>query len=455
MNKNNLIAAGALALFCLVQTAQAAVSVKEADQLKGDLTPLGGERSGNGSDIPPWRGGLTLPPESYKKPGQHHPDPYPQDKPLFEITAANMNQFEKFLTEGQKAMFATYPDTFRMPVYTTRRTAAAPEWVYENTYKNAIRAELTNQGNGLLYAYGGIPFPIAKTGLEAIWNHITRWRGTYLVRRASEIAVHTDGDYSLVTVQQEVEFNYYRPDRTIDDLNNILFYYLSFTKAPARLAGGAVLVHETLNQVEEPRQAWGYNAGQRRVRRAPNLAYDTPIAAADGLRYADDTDMYNGAPDRYNWELKGKREIYIPYNNYRLTSANVKYDDLIKPGHLNPDYTRYEKHRVWVVEGKLKDGVRHVYGKRVYYLDEDTWQIAVGDLYDEKGDLWRVNLGYIKNFYELPVTWSAMDVFHDIKARRYHLQGLDNEENGTIDYSQEAPGERYFTPSELRRRGRR
>ncbi|MBL35193.1 MAG: outer membrane lipoprotein-sorting protein [Oceanospirillaceae bacterium] len=455
MNKNNLIAAGALALFCLVQTAQAAVSVKEADQLKGDLTPLGGERSGNGSDIPPWRGGLTLPPESYKKPGQHHPDPYPQDKPLFEITAANMNQFEKFLTEGQKAMFATYPDTFRMPVYKTRRTAAAPEWVYENTYKNAIRAELTNQGNGLLYAYGGIPFPIAKTGLEAIWNHITRWRGTYLVRRASEIAVHTDGDYSLVTVQQEVEFNYYRPDRTIDDLNNILFYYLSFTKAPARLAGGAVLVHETLNQVEEPRQAWGYNAGQRRVRRAPNLAYDTPIAAADGLRYADDTDMYNGAPDRYNWELKGKREIYIPYNNYRLTSANVKYDDLIKPGHLNPDYTRYEKHRVWVVEGKLKDGVRHVYGKRVYYLDEDTWQIAVGDLYDEKGDLWRVNLGYIKNFYELPVTWSAMDVFHDIKARRYHLQGLDNEENGTIDYSQEAPGERYFTPSELRRRGRR
>ena len=455
MNKNNLIAAGALALFCLVHTAQAAVSVKEADQLKGDLTPLGGERSGNGSDIPPWRGGLTLPPESYKKPGQHHPDPYPQDKPLFEITAANMNQFEKFLTEGQKAMFATYPDTFRMPVYKTRRTAAAPEWVYENTYKNAIRAELTNQGNGLLYAYGGIPFPIAKTGLEAIWNHITRWRGTYLVRRASEIAVHTDGDYSLVTVQQEVEFNYYRPDRTIDDLNNILFYYLSFTKAPARLAGGAVLVHETLNQVEEPRQAWGYNAGQRRVRRAPNLAYDTPIAAADGLRYADDTDMYNGAPDRYNWELKGKREIYIPYNNYRLTSANVKYDDLIKPGHLNPDYTRYEKHRVWVVEGKLKDGVRHVYGKRVYYLDEDTWQIAVGDLYDEKGDLWRVNLGYIKNFYEPPVTWSAMDVFHDIKARRYHLQGLDNEENGTIDYSQEAPGERYFTPSELRRRGRR
>ena len=455
MKKNKWMATCALALVCVVPAAMAAVSVKEADRLKGELTPLGGERAGNGSDIPPWRGGLSLPPPGYNKAGQHHPDPYPQDKPLFVITAANMKQYEDNLTEGQKALFRTYPDTFAMPVYRTRRTAAAPDWVYENTYKNAIRAELNKSGNGLMYAYGGIPFPLAKNGLEAIWNHVTRWRGIYLTRRASELAVHTDGDYSLVTVQQEVEFNYYRRDKSIEDLNNILFYYLSFTKAPARLAGGAVLVHETLNQVEEPRQAWGYNAGQRRVRRAPNLAYDTPIAAADGLRYADDTDMYNGAPDRYNWKLLGKREIYIPYNNYRLTSADVSYKDLIRPGHLNPDYTRYEKHRVWVVEATLKDGMRHVYRKRVFYLDEDTWGIAVADLYDSADDLWRVSMAYIKTYYELPVTWTTVDVFHDLKARRYHLQGLDNEEEGTIDYSQDPPGERYFTPAELRRRGRR
>lgn len=455
MKKNKWIAAGALALAFVVPTTFAAVSVKEADRLKGELTPMGAERAGNGSDIPPWRGGLTLPPPGYTKAGQHHIDPYAQDKPLFVITAANMKQYADYLTEGQKALFKTYPATFTMPVYKTRRTAAAPEWVYENTYKNAIRAELTSNGSGLLYAYGGIPFPLAKNGLEAIWNHETRWRGTYLTRRASEIAVHTDGQYSLVTVQQEVEFNFYRQDKSIEELNNILFYYLSFTKAPARLAGGAVLVHETLNQVDEPRQAWGYNAGQRRVRLAPNLAYDTPIAAADGLRYADDTDMYNGAPDRYNWKLIGKKELYIPYNSYKMSSEKVSYADLIKPGHLNPEYTRYEKHRVWVVEATLKEGMRHVYQKRVFYLDEDTWGVAVADEYDSAGDLWRVNMAYMKTYYELPVTWTTMDVFHDIKAKRYHVQGLDNEEEGTIDYSNEPPGERYFTPAELRRRGKR
>lgn len=455
MNKNKWIAAGALTLAFWMPTAMAAVSVQEAERLKNDLTPMGAERAGNGSDIPPWRGGLTLPPVGYSKPGQYHIDPFADDKPLFVITAANMNQYADYLTDGQKALFKTYPATFTMPIYKTRRTAAAPEWVYENTYKNAIRAELTKGGNGLAYAYGGIPFPIAKNGLEAIWNHITRWRGVYLVRRASEIAVQTNGEYSPVTVQQEVEFNYYRQDKGVESLNNILFYYLSYTRAPARLAGGAVLLHETMDQVAEPRQAWGYNAGQRRVRLAPNLAYDTPIAAADGLRYADDTDMFNGAPDRYNWKLVGKKEIFIPYNSYRLSSGNLKYKDIVKPGHLNPEHLRYEKHRVWVVEATLKKDQRHVYSKRVFYLDEDTWGIAVADLYDNAGELWRVNMAYMKTYYELPVTWTTMDVFHDIKSKRYHVQGLDNEEGGTIDYSQAPPGDRYFTPAELRRRGKR
>jgi hypothetical protein len=401
-----------------------------------------------------------MPPEEYTEPGQHHPDPYPQDKPLFTVTAENMGQYSDYLTEGQKALFKTYPDTFRMPIYQTRRTAAAPEWVYENTYKNALRAELADGGNSLLYSYAGVPFPILSSddkqaGVEAVWNHITRWRGTYLQIQASEVAVYKDGKFTPTTVEQQVEFNYYRQDKTIEDLDNLLFYYLSVTKAPARLAGGAVLVHEPLNQANNARQAWGYNAGQRRVRRAPNLAYDTPIAAADGLRYADDTDIYNGSPDRYEWKLRGKREIYIPYNNYRLTSNSASYNDILRPGHLNPEYTRYEKHRVWVVEGTLKDGKRHVYSKRVFYIDEDTWGISVADQYDMNGELWRVSMAYMKTYYELPVTWTGMDVFHDLRDRRYHVQGMTNEEPEAIDYSSPPPGDRYFTPAELRRRGRR
>lgn len=453
-NKWGMASACALALLW-ASASSAAVSVKEADRLKSDLTPLGGERAGNGSDIPPWRGGLSLPPEGYTKAGQKHIDPFPQDKPLFIITAQNMKQYEQYLTEGQKGLFKTYPNTFTMPIYKTRRTAAAPEWVYENTYKNALRAELVQGGNGVKYAFGGIAFPIVKNGIEAVWNHLTRWRGVYLVQNATEVAVQPNGSFSPITVERDIEFNYYRQDKGIEGLNNTLFYYISTTKAPARLAGGAILLQEPLNHMEAPRQAWGYNAGQRRVRLAPNLTYDTPIAAADGLRYVDDTDIFSGSPDRYNWKLVGKKETFIPYNNYRLKSGDLKYKDILSSGHVNPEYTRYEKHRVWVVEGTLKEGMRHSYGKRVFHLDEDTWNIAVADQYDNNGNIWRVSMAYIKTYYEAPATWSSLDVFHDLLSKRYHVQLLDNEEIGTVDYSKNPPGERYFTPSELRRRGKR
>ncbi|PAU51141.1 outer membrane lipoprotein-sorting protein [Pseudomonas sp. PIC25] len=455
LKKHSLIGA-AIALALSASGALAAVSPQEAAKLGTTLTPFGAEKAGNAAGtIPEWTGGITQPPADYKKPGQHHPDAFAGDKPLFTITQANLEQYKANLTPGQIALFATYPNSFQMPVYQSRRSGSAPQWVYDNTLKNATSAKLLDGGNGFADAFGGIPFPIPQSGVEALWNHIARYRGTYVVRRASEVAVQRNGAFNLVTSQQEALFKFYEPKGSFANLDNILFYYLSFTKSPARLAGGAVLVHETLDQVKEPRQAWGYNAGQRRVRRAPNLAYDTPIAAADGLRTADDTDMFNGAPDRYDWKLVGKKEIYIPYNNYKVTSPEVKYDQLLQVGHLNPAVTRHELHRVWVVEGTLKPGARHIYSKRTLYLDEDSWQIAVADQYDGRGELWRVSIAYLKNYYDLPTTWSALDVFHDLQARRYHVQNLDNEESSTIDFSQATPDDGYFKPSALRRRGTR
>lgn len=455
LKKHSLIGA-AIALVLFTGSTWAAVSAEEVAKLGTTLTPFGAEKAGNAAGtIPAWTGGITKVPADYKTPGQHHTDPFASDKPLFTITKANLDQYKANLTPGQIALFNTYPETYQMPVYQTRRSGSAPQWVYDNTRKNAATAKLLDGGNGFSDAFGGIPFPIPQNGVEALWNHIARYRGTYIVRRASEVAVQRNGSYSLVTSQQEALFKYYDPKGSFADLNNIMFYYLSFTKSPARLAGGAVLVHETLDQVKEQRQAWGYNAGQRRVRRAPNLAYDTPISAADGLRTADDTDMFNGAPDRYDWKLLGKKEIYIPYNNYKVTSPDVKYDDLLKEGHLNPVYTRNELHRVWVVEGTLKSSARHIYSKRTLYLDEDSWQAAVVDQYDGRGELWRVSVAYLKNYYELPTTWSAFDVFHDLQARRYYVQNLDNEESSTIDFSQPIPDDGYFKPAALRRRGTR
>ena len=168
-----------------------------------------------------------------------------------------------------------------------------------------------------------------------------------------------------------------------------------------------LLVHETLNQVKEPRLAW-LNAGQRRARRAPQVSYDGPGTAADGLRTSDNFDMYNGAPDRYDWKLEGKKEIYIPYNSYKLDDPKIKYSEIVKAGHINQDLTRYELHRVWHVVATLKPGERHIYAKRDFYIDEDTWQAAEIDHYDGRGTLWRVAEAHAEQYYDKQVPWYAV-----------------------------------------------
>ncbi len=316
---------------------EAKISEADAAKLGTSLTPLGAEKGPNADgSIPAWDGGITTPPAGYQK-GMHHPDPFPDDKPLATVTAANTDQYKEFLTPGQLKMFETYPDSFKMNIYQTRRTASVPQFVYDATKANATRAILVAEGNGVDGASIGIPFPEPANGLEAIWNHILRFRGIDIETERSQAAPTASGDYTLVEMAEEIRFEYSRPDASLEELkkNNILFEFKQVVTQPARLAGTALLVKETMDQEKEPRQAWTYNTGQRRVRKAPNVAFDTPGTVSDGLRTTDDFDMFNGSPSRYNWELLGKKEIFIPYNDYRLHSDKVKYSELLKPGHLN------------------------------------------------------------------------------------------------------------------------
>ncbi|MCG8669052.1 MAG: DUF1329 domain-containing protein [Pseudomonadales bacterium] len=462
MFKRSVMLAVALCL-AIINSGVAVASKLSPERLNKDLTPYGAERAGNKSGtIPEWTGGLLTEdiPKSYVR-GMHHPDPFEGSKKRFTITAQNMDQYENVLSAGLIKMLKRYPDTFYIPVYPTKRSASAPRWVYDNIYQNAKTAKLINNGNGIKGAYAGVAFPIPLDAngqvnpLKVLWNHITRWRGVFVKRNASEAVVQRNGSFALVTSAQEIDFVYYHKDGNEKQLDNRLLYYISQIKQPARLAGGAILVHDTIDRVRDPRKAWGYNAGQRRLRRAPNLAYDTPVASSDGIITADDVDIFNGAGDRYNWKLLGKKEMIIPYNNYKLDSNAITYEQMLKKGHVNPKFTRYELHRVWVIEGTLKDNQRHIYTKRTFYIDEDSWTIAMADQYDSQGELWRVSLSFLKNYYEVPVLWTALDVYHDLSSQRYYVAFLDNEEKTSLEFDDISPPSKYFKPAQLRRRSRR
>jgi hypothetical protein len=455
MIKKISILATALTFALYGGVASAKVSVADAAKLDNELTPVGAVRAGNpDGSIPAWTGGITALPAGYNK-GDHHADPFGNDKVLYTITGANYKEYVANLSPGQVKLFETYPDTYKMPVYPTRRSASYPDSVYAATKSNALNAELLQGGNGIQNATMGIPFPIPQNGLEAIWNHTLRFRGDAVTRFGGQAAVTEGGAYTVIGFEEQLMIKYAEAGLTPAQLmdENILFKFKQSVTKPSRLAGTALLVHETVDQVKNPRQAWTYNTGQRRVRRAPNVAYDTPGNATDGLRTTDDYDMYNGSPNRYNWNLKGKQELYVAYNSYKLHSDQLTYDNILKPHHINPDLTRFEKHRVWVVEANLKDEFRHVYVKRVFYIDEDSWQVLVADSYDDRGGLYRVALAYGLNYYEVPSPWSTLEVYHDLNSRRYLATGLDNEEE-MYDFSVEL-SDREFTPQALRREGKR
>ena len=452
MKTKNLMQTGVLALSLLAGSVMAAVSESEAAKLGTTLTPLGAEKAGNAAGtIPAWTGGLPKNAGTVDSRG-FLADPFAAERPLFTITAKNVEQYKDKLTPGQLAMFKRYPETYRLPVYTTHRTAAVPERVAQATRQNATRTKLLAGGNGLEDFQVANAFPIPKNGLEVIWNHITRYRGGSVRRMVTQATPQVNGSYSLVYFHEEFAFREALKDYDPSKPSNVLFYFKQRVTAPARLAGNVLLVHETLDQVAEPRLAWLYNAGQRRVRRAPQVSYDGPGTAADGMRTSDQLDMFNGAPDRYDWKLVGKKELYIPYNSYRLDSPNLKYSDILKAGHINQDLTRYELHRVWHVEATLKSGERHIYAKRDFYIDEDTWQASVIDQYDGRGNLWRVSEAHAQYYYDNQVPWYTLEASYDLQSGRYLALGMKNEERKAYEFGISA-SESDFTPAALRQSG--
>ena len=451
INRKNLLYSALACSMLYSASAGAAVSAQEAAKLGDTLTPMGAEKSGNGDEIPAWDGGLLQAPGAYQGDGRYV-DPFPKDKELFRIDQSNVDQYADNLTPGQIAMIRTYDDYF-MPVYQTRRTATYPADVLEKTKANATEVELVESGNGLKNYKTATPFPIPQNGLEVIFNHITRYRGGSFTRNVAQVTPQPNGDFSPVRFTESFTERVALEDFDPSEDPNVMFYFKQAITAPSRLAGNVLLVHETIDQVKEPRRSWIYNAGQRRVRRAPQVSYDGPGTAADGLRTSDNFDMYNGAPNQYDWELKGKREIFVPYNAYKLHDADVQPDDVIRPQHINQELARYELHRVWVVEAKLRTGISHIYSRRVFYVDEDSWQILATEEYDSNDELWRVSEAHNISYYSEPVFWTTMEMTYDLNAQRYYIDGLDN---GFPAYDFE-PGFRgnQFSASAARRAARR
>lgn len=437
------------ATLCLAASADARVDEAAAARLGAELTPVGAERAGDAHGlIPAWSGGLTTVPECYGGPGTRYCDPFSADAPYAVVTAANLAAHASHLSAGQTALLRRYAESYRMPVYPTRRSFANPEFVYVATRANALRAELQANGEALVGAVIGVPFPIPTNAHEVIWNHKTRWRDVAVRRWNNQFAVPPSGDYNQTRFREDSFRAYSRPAPSPESVGPILQYFLQVVTAPQRLEDAILLVHETLDPIAQARGTWQYSPGQQRLRRSPNAGYDLPAVGADGLRTLDQTDSFSGPMDRYEWKLIGKQTLYVPANSYRLHSDALRYSDIVRKNHLDQDLTRYELRRVWVVESTLRPGSAHRYKRRRFYVDEDGWQIRVVDVYDAHGELWQLQETHSVVAYDKPYELPVCETVYDLQADRYLVQALSNEDPETMSQGFDAA---YFEPRRVSR----
>ena len=366
------------------------------------LTASGAERAGNkDGTIPAWEGAPGANGWSY---GKSRADAYKYhaDKPLFTINASNVDKYAARLTPGQVATLKQVSG-YEMNVYSTRRTCGVPDFVADNTKKNSGVAKIGVDGWSLAEAVvPGFPFPKPKDGLEVMWNAKMRYRGVGIDYPNSTTAV-SPRNGSTEWIKAESEQTLYFPwgdvgSRLISTLPPIEFYTYFSYRTPTALAGQALSIAIYLNQPST--ETFYYFPGQRRVRRMPSYAYDSPQIGFENQYTLDEPFVFNGTVDRFDFKLLGKKEIYVPYNSFGTYNFKAKFEDVAKANALANDARRYELHRVWVVEADVKKGIRHIAPKRTFYVDEDSWNFLVADDYDAQGKLFKVREGYLIPVYE-------------------------------------------------------
>jgi hypothetical protein len=440
-----LAVAAIAALF--VCNVYAKVSDEEAKALGTTLTKFGADpKASSDGLVPAYSDASVTPPAGYKEGGGHYPDPFASEKPLYSITQKNMNEYLDKLTPGTQALLKRFPD-FRIDVYPSHRTMRYPEYTLDASVKNATAASLSSSNLTLQNAWGGVPFPIPKTGAEVLWNHLLTyfwpqhdsWFSGYLVDGSGNI---TDiGDNKIYYYQP-----YFDPNAKASAW---MLKYVAVNTGPPAQVGEKTMFWQPVSYDKNDQQAWSYTPGLRRVRLAPEFSYDTPCSNYGGAIVYDEILMFSGKMDRFDWKLVGKKEMIVPYNDYKMV-FDTEAKDFLGKSFIDPKVVRWEVHRVWEVEGTLKPDARHIYAKRTFYMDEDTWGINASDSYDHAGKLYRVGFDYMVPHYgNHPDAGYGTFGFYDFSKGNYMIASHYGPKHYFIPLDKPRAENQWLTPDSM------
>ncbi len=456
MSKKRAYSQVVIALLAAAVAASVGAQTRDASRLGKDLTAAGAEPGASKDGSIPAFTGTESPAGGWaagKKRLEHWK--HKAEKPLYTIDASNVDKYADRLSPGQVAL-VKQTKGYTMDVYPSHRSCGVPDFVAENTRKNVAVGKLKDNGWALQEAaLPGFPFPMPENGAQAMWNAKMRYRGLAVdyPQVITAASPRKGGDEWIKAYSEQT--NYYpwgaKGSALFSKLPQVENYvYFGYT-APAALAGQALAI--TI-YTEQPTETFYYVPGQRRVRRMPSYAYDSPQIGMESQYTLDEPFVFNGTIDRFDWKLVGKRELIVPYNAFGAYDFKTRFEDIAKADAIDPAFRRYELHRVWVVEATVKQGMRHTAPKRTFYLDEDSWNMLLAEDYDAQGKLAKVREGFLIPVYETGTCDVSAFVQHNLTEGRYlfdmHAAGTGADVRWVTEGSGPRFSPNFYTADNLR-----
>ena len=391
---------------------------------QSQLTPVGAEAAASADGaIPTYTDGLrAFSARRSQNRGERLNHPYAADAPLFAIDQTSMDNHAALLSAGHKQLLSTH-DSYRIAVYPTRRSVSFPQEIEQASLGNEASARLVN-ADEIEGVTSGVPFRRPKTGVEVIWNHRLRYRGQahdWVFHRGVR---HESGDLELNQARWMFQAHYNRLAASRQSARDDMIYQaLLFLEPAEEYPRFQIVAHESLSPGVARRKLWGNISPRSKTTLIPG-DNDALGIFSRKIRFGDMFDVFSGITDAYVYKLIGKREMIVPYNAFAfLVDVGLLPEDVLTPDHLNPDFARYERHRVWVVEASLREGKGHTFDRRVFYVDEDSWAILMVDCYTD-GNLVRFQEGHLLPVYPTESVAYAPHVVYQFDIPRYFATRL-------------------------------
>jgi hypothetical protein len=374
------------------------------------------------------------------------------DGHAYTIDASNVSQYADMLSEGEMKMFEAYPDTYSINV----GPAVACSLPADVAARSMSNGTMINNNEGIEVANSGqVPFPNPTDAQHWIWN-ARMMAGTQSNILRFQTISNVDSSGNITVGEQETNIIFPAHEKNVGKYEDGLFaLFMQKNNSPARVKGVTVLVHDYIDSYQNPRRAWSYSPATRRVRRAPDITYDTLVNASP-LIVVDQYGTFNGAQDKYNWELKGTKKMVVAGVSNAL--GNNPLEVTHGTGHLNSEYVHYEEKEVAVIHATLKDGQRHLYASRTFYVTTDSYYIVSQDIYDGKGNLMRHSINPLTTEVSGlggDCTISAEATF-DFATRQYAVNNMLGSAINSQPAVYNGPSKdlSFYTPDGLRRYAR-